>query len=637
MVLDARLDGEEVVVTGWAHLPDARITGVVLRVAGTTVGGAAVGRPTPELPHLGPVTPRSPTAGWEVRFHRSLVRTGPVRYEADAIRADGLVDHLDPLVATVNTTAVGAMDPPHLDVTFEPPLMVVTGWLLPTAGYDRVEVRLGDEPPQRARPMSLGRGDVAAMLPREVGAAMCGWMAIVELPAGMTETVAVEAVAIGPAGQVVVGRTAMDVPSSAPLSPPAGLEAAVARTNVAARAHCASSYGLRILVATHHLGLGGGQLYLSELLRQLVDGAPVSCTVLAPEDGPLREDLEAWGCEVHLVGAMPTSALQYEHWLLSVGRLVAETEANVVLANTAGAFYAVDLAMRAGLPSVWAVHESFSPRTMAAVGFPGLEGHLWCRFQTAIAQANAIVFEADATALLYAPAGDGRDRFVRIDYGIDLEAVDRCRAGRDRAGRRLDAGFEPDDIVLLCVGTYEPRKAQTALVAAFARVAGRHPRATLVLVGENGSAYAIAVRDLVAGLGLEDRVRLVPVVPDTYAWYACADALVSASDVESLPRSMLEAMAFGVPVLGTAVFGVAELITDGDNGLLCEPLDVGALASGLHRLLSLHESGELASIAARGEADVRAHRDSRGYGDIYRGLLYGLRDRPTATARDILD
>jgi glycosyltransferase involved in cell wall biosynthesis len=307
-----------------------------------------------------------------------------------------------------------------------------------------------------------------------------------------------------------------------------------------------------------------------------------------------------------------------------------------VLANTAGSFYAVDLATRAGLPSVWAIHESFSPRVLAVVGLPGLEPHVWCRFRAAVAEANAVVFEADATARLYAPVGDGRDRFVRIDYGIDLDGIDRYRAAEDRVDRRAAAGFGSDDIVLLCLGTYEPRKAQAPLVTAFARIADRHPRATLVLVGDTGSPYAFAVRGLVTELRLEDRVRLVPVVPDTYAWYECADALVSASDVESLPRSMLEAMAFGVPVLGTAVFGVAELITDGHNGLLCDALDVGALAAGLDRVLSLHESGGLAAVAARGEADVRAHRDSHHYGDAYRELLYGLRHRPTARARDIL-
>ena len=62
-------------------------------------------------------------------------------------------------------------------------------------------------------------------------------------------------------------------------------------------------------------------------------------------------------------------------------------------------------------------------------------------------------------------------------------------------------------------------------------------------------------------------------VLDTYPWYRAADLLVSASDIESLPRSVLEAMCFRVPVLATSIFGLPELISDGETGFLFEPGD----------------------------------------------------------------
>ena len=148
------------------------------------------------------------------------------------------------------------------------------------------------------------------------------------------------------------------------------------------------------------------------------------------------------------------------------------------------------------------------------------------------------------------------------------------------------------------MGTYEPRKAQGALALAFAEVADDAPDTVFAFVGDTGGPYADAVHDVVDRLELGDRIRLVPVVSDIYVWYLMADALVSVSDVESLPRSVLEAMAFEVPVLAASVFGLPELIEDGVNGLLCAPCDIGALVGGLRRLLSLSPE-ERARLGAR--------------------------------------
>ena len=81
--------------------------------------------------------------------------------------------------------------------------------------------------------------------------------------------------------------------------------------------------------------------------------------------------------------------------------------------------------------------------------------------------------------------------------------------------------------------------------------------------------------------------RVVPVVKDTYQWYAVADLFVLPSDLESLPRSVLEAMAFGVPVAAARAFGLPELIDDGRTGYLCEPRDLVALSEMLEQGLTM--------------------------------------------------
>jgi glycosyltransferase involved in cell wall biosynthesis len=185
------------------------------------------------------------------------------------------------------------------------------------------------------------------------------------------------------------------------------------------------------------------------------------------------------------------------------------------------------------------------------------------------------------------------------------------------------------------MGTVEPRKGQSLLVQAFAEVADRHRDATLALVGDLHTPYSRAIAEFAARAGLAERVRLVGVTPDADLWYRASDALVCGSDVESLPRSVLDAMCLGLPVLATNVFGLAELLDDGVTGLLFEPLDLAAAIEGLDRLLAM-DPDLLATIAARGAELVHAKHDSSGYSTDVLTLLGGLLADPSASPTDVL-
>ena len=103
---------------------------------------------------------------------------------------------------------------------------------------------------------------------------------------------------------------------------------------------------------------------------------------------------------------------------------------------------------------------------------------------------------------------------------------------------------------------------------------------------------------------------VVPVVAaDTYEWYGVSDLFVSASDIESLPRTVLEAMAFDLPVAATRVLGLPDLLDDGRTGHFCEPADISAMAELLDRHLSMipAQRQAMARAAAR---RVREHHDS---------------------------
>jgi glycosyltransferase involved in cell wall biosynthesis len=148
---------------------------------------------------------------------------------------------------------------------------------------------------------------------------------------------------------------------------------------------------------------------------------------------------------------------------------------------------------------------------------------------------------------------------------------------------RADIGLGADDIVLVSVGTLEPRKNQLALVKLFAKVAERHPRAKLVLVG-NGPSRA-AIESAVAELGIGPKVRLLGFRSDVPDLLPLADVYVHASLLENCPMVLLEAARAGLPVAAVPAGGVPELLEklqgtpiDLEDPASLDPLLTGAAA-----------------------------------------------------------
>jgi D-inositol-3-phosphate glycosyltransferase len=342
--------------------------------------------------------------------------------------------------------------------------------------------------------------------------------------------------------------------------------------------------GLSLLVCTHQLNLGGAQLYLLDLLRELVRLGDVIPTVVSAMDGELRTELEELGIPVHISSMfLLDDVSSYIGHVEELAVWAAERDFDIAFINTATAlaFPGAEVAKQLGIPAVWAIHESLKPSLL----WSNLDPAVRRRAEMVLADAASLIFEAEATQRLFEPIV-GPDRCLTLPYGLDLEPIDAERTGFDRGTARLDAGVPLDAKVVLCVGTVEPRKAQVPLAQAFELIATRHPSAHLFIVGGRDDPYSRSLEEYIAACGSSDRIDLVPITPDVQPWYALSDILVCASDIESLPRTVLEAMAWETPVLATNVFGLPELIEDEETGWLCQPRDIDALAEALDRALS---------------------------------------------------
>lgn len=149
---------------------------------------------------------------------------------------------------------------------------------------------------------------------------------------------------------------------------------------------------------------------------------------------------------------------------------------------------------------------------------------------------------------------------------------------------------------ILYLGTLEPRKNLSSLVASFANLQSKISNLKLILAGAKGWHYA-GLFAQVESLGLTDRVHFPGYVPaeELPLWYNAAAVFAYPSTFEGFGMPVLEALACGRPVVTTNVSSLPEAA--GEAALLVPPGDVAALTEALRR--ALNDDG---ALAARGPA-----------------------------------
>ena len=233
------------------------------------------------------------------------------------------------------------------------------------------------------------------------------------------------------------------------------------------------------------------------------------------------------------------------------------------------------------------------------------------RQQASIAGTRLVVRHAAAvTAPSMASLAEIRARYPQarhptlVPNGIDAAVFADVRPtaiARARERYRLPAQF------VLAVGAHRPHKNHQVLV----RALGHLPeRVHLVLVGYFDPNFRDPLPALIAGLGLENRVRLVPHVDDELlpAVYRAASAFAFPSLSEGYGLPALEALAAGVPSAVSDIPVLAEVT--GGAALLVPPRDVRAWAGALTALL--HDSALRARAASAGRGVAHAATWGRG-------------------------
>ena len=157
-----------------------------------------------------------------------------------------------------------------------------------------------------------------------------------------------------------------------------------------------------------------------------------------------------------------------------------------------------------------------------------------------------------------------------LPIGIDTESW-RSPSEEERKALRTALGFEEDDFIVLTVGYNQERKFLSRSMEIFAEFAKEVPNTKYVMVTAEHSQVGWKLRDFAQELGIQDKfVLLERGMPHKNLWgiYAASDVFLLTSKAEGLGMIFMEAMAVGLPCIGTDCTGIHELLDSGRGFLV---------------------------------------------------------------------
>ena len=236
--------------------------------------------------------------------------------------------------------------------------------------------------------------------------------------------------------------------------------------------------------------------------------------------------------------------------------------------------------------------------------------------------ASAAVAVSEAVREHLVAQGIAAEKTCVIHNGTEASFGEGISKGKARRDLRSRLGFPPDSFVYLNIGQFVAWKRQDVFLETAAEVAGQCERARFLIVGGepcgNGSGCRRKLEELAQKMGLSQRTAIWGWQEDIASVLAAADVLVHTASAEPFGRVIIEAMQMGLPVVAIRAGGPAEIIQQGQSGLLADSGDLSGLVS---LMLRVERKKSLAGqLAEGGRKRVRDHFTAERTAQMTRAL-----------------
>ena len=190
-----------------------------------------------------------------------------------------------------------------------------------------------------------------------------------------------------------------------------------------------------------------------------------------------------------------------------------------------------------------------------------------------------------------------------IYNGVDLEQLNPERAKGEREKWRRTWGIPKNSLVVGGIGRLDPQKNFPLFLEVAAEVSVRFPQALFVIAGDGKDRELL--ENLARNLGIDKKVRFLGFVKELRELYLAMDLLLFPSLFEGTPLTIFGALAMGLPVVASKVDGIAETLRDGRDALLAPPEDKELFVRQVCRLLQDQELAQ--QLARTGQETVYHH------------------------------
>jgi glycosyltransferase involved in cell wall biosynthesis len=317
-----------------------------------------------------------------------------------------------------------------------------------------------------------------------------------------------------------------------------------------------------VLLVINDLALGGAQrvALLQSAYLDRTRFLPAVASFEFDSSGAMVSAFESEGIAVHRLRAAGDSP--WVGWR-RLDRLIADFEPDLVHTHLAAAGVLGRLAARRRrVPRVVTTLHNLSDWEEKRIS-----PLRWLDRRT-LSLADVVVTVSDAIRQAVARVSPGLcSRTVTVRNGVPIQTLQGAR--REREAARQALGYRRSDFVVGTVARFDPRKGLDTLVEALAIAAPQRPELFVLLVGDGPERSALEAR--ARALGVESRIRVIRHRIEVSSLLATMDLFAAPSRTEGLGMAIIEALAAGVPVLGSRVGGIPEVVEDGRCGSLLAP------------------------------------------------------------------